>query len=101
MRTIYYTGKVDEDGSLVIPRDALDGLAVQPGDELEVSVRPHLRTESEPPKGRAAGEPKTLADLFAGSIGGFQSGRTEERLSENCGEKFTDYLLQKRKEGHL
>jgi bifunctional DNA-binding transcriptional regulator/antitoxin component of YhaV-PrlF toxin-antitoxin module len=101
MRTIHYTGKVDENGSLTIPRDALDGLAVQPGDELDVSVRPYLRTESEPPEERAAGEPKSLADLFAGYIGGFKSGRTEERLSENRGEKFTDYLIQKRKEGHL
>ena len=101
MITVRYTGKVDENGSLTIPKDALNELAVQPGDELDVSVRPHLRAESEPADGATAGEPKSLADLFAGYIGGFQSGRTAERLSENSGEKFTDHLIQKRKDGHL
>ena len=43
---------------------------------------------------------KTLADLFAGRVGRIQSGGTE-RLSEACGEKFTDYVEAKRKAGHL
>lgn len=43
---------------------------------------------------------KTLADLFAGREGRIQSG-SKERLSETCGEKFTDYLEAKRKAGHL
>ena len=43
---------------------------------------------------------KTLADLFAGRVGRIQSGG-KERLSEACGEKFTDYLEAKRKAGHL
>jgi hypothetical protein len=47
-----------------------------------------------------AGTPKTLADLFAGRVGRIQSGGTE-RLSEACGEKFTDYVEAKRKAGHL
>ena len=42
----------------------------------------------------------TLADLFAGRVGRIQSGGTE-RLSETCGEKFTDYIEAKRKAGHL
>jgi hypothetical protein len=47
-----------------------------------------------------AGAPKTLADLFAGRVGRIQSGGTE-RLSEACGEKFTDYVEAKRKAEHL
>jgi hypothetical protein len=47
-----------------------------------------------------AGAPKTLAELFAGRVGRIRSGSTE-RLSEACGEKFTDYLEAKRKAGHL
>jgi len=43
---------------------------------------------------------KTLADLLAPYIGTFRSGG-KERLSENCGERFTDYLIQKRREGRL
>ena len=47
-----------------------------------------------------AGVPKTLAELFAGRVGRIRSGATE-RLSEACGEKFTDYVEAKRKAGHL
>jgi len=44
--------------------------------------------------------PATLADLFAGRVGHIRSdGR--QRLSEECGEKFTDYLEEKRRAGHL
>ncbi|MEX0641718.1 MAG: hypothetical protein WD468_03405 [Pirellulales bacterium] len=43
---------------------------------------------------------KTLADLFAGRVGLVESSG-DEALSENCGERFTDYLEQKRKEGRL
>ena len=43
---------------------------------------------------------KTLRQRFAGLIGGFHSGSAEP-LSENSGEKFTDYLEQKRREGRL
>jgi hypothetical protein len=46
------------------------------------------------------GEPKTLAQMFAGRIGRIHSGGTE-RLSEDCGERFTDYLEDKRREGRL
>ena len=45
-------------------------------------------------------EYKTLADALNGLIGSVHSGG-KERLSENCGEKFTDYLVQKRREGRL
>jgi hypothetical protein len=44
--------------------------------------------------------PKTLADLFQGRLGRIAS-NGQETLSEQCGERFTDYLEEKRKEGHL
>jgi hypothetical protein len=44
--------------------------------------------------------PQTLADLFSGRTGGIGSGGAE-RLSENGGEQFTDYLEAKRKAGQL
>jgi bifunctional DNA-binding transcriptional regulator/antitoxin component of YhaV-PrlF toxin-antitoxin module len=97
---IHYTGKVDKNGSLTIPKDALAELTVRPGDELEVSVRPRRPAEGET-LAAEPGEPQSLADLFAGCIGGFKSGRGDERLSEESGEKFTEHLVQKRKEGHL
>lgn len=56
---------------------------------------PETKVEPGPMK-----EAKTLADLFEGHIGGVRSGG-KERLSENTGEKFTEYLLQKRREGRL
>jgi hypothetical protein len=43
---------------------------------------------------------KTLRDLLKGKIGQVQSGG-KEALSQNCGERFTDYLEQKRREGRL
>lgn len=100
MTTIRFTGKVDENGSLTIPKETLDELAARPGDEIDVSVHPHLPAEGEATDEEAS-QPNSLADLFAGYIGGFRSGRGEERLSENSGEKFTDYLVQKHKEGRL
>lgn len=54
-----------------------------------------------PSTGDATNGPrKTLRERFAGLIGGFHSG-SPEPLSENTGEKFTDYLEQKRREGRL
>jgi hypothetical protein len=43
---------------------------------------------------------KSLADLFAGHIGGISSG-SKQALSENTGQRFTDYVVQKRREGRL
>lgn len=104
MASIQVTAKVEENGSLTIPGEALAELGVHPGDELSVSVQPR-RSEEEPGNGQASpngkgGEPQTLADLFEGHIGGIRSGGNE-RLSDDCGETFTDYLVQKRKEGRL
>jgi hypothetical protein len=65
-------------------------------------IAAHLPPATETPEthDEPAGAPKTLADLFAGRIGRIRSGGTE-RLSEACGEKFTDYVEAKRKAGHL
>jgi hypothetical protein len=41
------------------------------------------------------GGSETLADLFAGRVGRVRSGG-RERLSEACGETFTDYVEAKR-----
>jgi hypothetical protein len=46
------------------------------------------------------GAPRTLAEAFAGRLGLVNSGGLE-RLSEDTGEKFADYLEQKRREEHL
>ena len=43
---------------------------------------------------------KSLAELFAGHLNGISSGSAEP-LSENCGQRFTDHLEQKRREGRL
>lgn len=43
---------------------------------------------------------KTAADLFAGRIGRFRSSG-QETLSEDTGKKFTEYVVQKKREGVL
>lgn len=59
----------------------------------------HAGSETESQAKQASG-PRTLADLFAGRVGRIRSGG-RERLSEECGAKFTDYLEEKRKAGQL
>lgn len=49
---------------------------------------------------KPAGKGETLYDQLKNHIGRVHSGG-KERLSENCGEKFTDYLVEKHKKGHL
>jgi hypothetical protein len=46
------------------------------------------------------GEPKTLADLFAGRVGLFSSGSGEPRL-ETLRESFADHLEEKHRDGRL
>lgn len=49
----------------------------------------------------ANGRPATtMADLFAGHIGGFSSGHGKPRI-EDLGESFGDYLEAKHRAGHL
>ena len=47
----------------------------------------------------AAKSAQTLADKLVGRVGRIHSG--QGNLSETCGEKFTDYLEAKRREGRL
>jgi hypothetical protein len=54
-----------------------------------------LRSSSDPFEGA-----KTLADALKGYVGSIHSGG-KETLSQNCGERFADYLLQKKREGRL
>ena len=51
-------------------------------------------------EGERMSHDRTLADLFTGRVGRIRSGG-KERLSEECGAKFTDYLVEKRRSGHL
>jgi hypothetical protein len=45
-------------------------------------------------------EAKSLGERLAPHVGRIHSGG-KDHLSENCGEKFADYLEQKRREGRL
>ncbi len=65
-------------------------------------IATHLRQAQEKKDAKAEQgiSPKTLADLFVGRVGRIQSGG-KERLSEECGEKLTDYLEEKRSAGQL
>jgi hypothetical protein len=77
--------------------DALQQVASASGTTPVGWIAAHLpeRADSESMNGA-----KSLADLLAGHIGLIHSGG-KEALSENCGERFTDYLEQKRREGRL
>lgn len=50
-----------------------------------------------PPETKPA---RTMADRLAGRVGVFES-TGDGRLSQNTGERFTDYLKEKRRAGHL
>ena len=76
--------------------DALQKAAAASGTSPVGWIAAHLPPTSKPEVENRA---KSLADLFAGRIGRFQSGKGA--FSENCGERFTDYLEQKRREGRL
>jgi len=74
--------------------DALDQAAKADGTTPIGWIASHLPktkdAETDPGQG-------TLADLFKGRVGRIRS-RGREALSEQCGQKFTDHLEQKRKE---
>jgi hypothetical protein len=74
---------------------AAEACGTTPFGWIAARLPPTTETPDEP-----AGVPKTLADLFGGRVGRIRSGGTE-RLSEACGEKFTDYVEAKRKAGLL
>jgi hypothetical protein len=76
--------------------DALQQAASVSGTTPVGWIAAHLPSPQPEPKKEA----KTLADLLEGHVGLAHSGG-KERMSENTGEKFTEYLLQKRREGRL
>jgi hypothetical protein len=77
--------------------DALEQAACASGTTPVGWIAAHLPTSSKQDELQQA---KSLADLLADHIGSIHSGG-KETLSENCGERFTDYLVQKRREGRL
>ncbi len=79
-------------------KEVADANGLTPIDWIAV----HLRQAQMDPKVEIEQKtsPKTLADLFAGRVGRIQSGG-KERLSEECDEKLTDYLEEKRSAGRL
>jgi hypothetical protein len=60
------------------------------------TLRKALLTSGEP---RTPAADRSLYDRLAPYIGAVQG--TGESFSENCGERFTDYLLEKKQRGHL
>ncbi|HEX5472714.1 MAG TPA: hypothetical protein VFW73_12560 [Lacipirellulaceae bacterium] len=79
--------------------DALQEAATASGTTPVGWIAAHLHADS-PAEETPTNGPKTLADMFMGHIGGIASG-SEETLSEKCGERFTEHLLRKRREGRL
>ena len=79
-------------------KEAADARGLTPLDWITAHLRPPQKTSD----GGTEQEdgPRTLADLFAGRVGRIRSGG-KEQLSDECGEKFTDYLEEKRRTGHL
>ena len=77
--------------------DALEQAASASGMTPIGWIAAHLPSQPKPVTVNGA---KSLADLLAGRIGRIHSGG-KETLSENCGERFTDHLEQKRREGRL
>ena len=66
--------------------------------KLPLESAAHDSTEPAPAlNGKPA---RTMADLSAGRVGVVASGG-DGRLSENTGEKFTDILVEKRRQGRL
>lgn len=56
--------------------------------------------DAPPADGTAPPKPRTMADRFAGRIGRVGSGKPSN-ASENTGQQFTDYVVQKHREGRL
>ena len=79
-------------------KEAADTNGLNPVEWIAAQL-PRTRTAKGPEAGQVNG-PKTLAQLFVGRVGRIRSGG-KEHLSEECGTKFTDYLEEKRKAGHL
>jgi len=79
-------------------KEAADASGLNPVEWIAAQL-PRIQAGKGPEAGKIDG-PRTLADLFVGRVGRIRSGG-KEHLSEECGTKFTDYLEEKRKAGHL
>jgi hypothetical protein len=84
--------------------EALQAVAAKSGTDPAGWITAQLAEEEPKPESAPViapeESPKTLYDLFKPHIGKFRSDGTKV-LSENCGEQFTEYLLEKRRKGHL
>jgi hypothetical protein len=78
--------------------EAADASGLTPTDWIAVHLVEARRKQDM--EGKRRSHARTLADLFKGRVGRIRSGG-KERLSEECGAKFTDYLEEKRRSGHL
>ncbi len=76
--------------------DALEQAASASGTTPVGWITAHLP----PSKPNSLAGAKSLADAMADHIGTIHSGG-QEALSQKCGERFTDYVAQKRREGRL
>lgn len=79
-------------------KEAADESGLTPLDWIATHFGQSQETKQE--SSEQEGSPQTLADLFAGRVGRIRS-NGQERLSEECGPKFTDYLEEKKRTGHL
>ena len=97
MAALNSTGRVEANGCLTIPKETIDELGVRPGDSLNVFLSPNPPAKADVQDG-GEDPPETLADLLGDYIGAVQ-GNGES--TQNAGEQFTDYLVQKHREGRL
>jgi hypothetical protein len=79
-------------------KEAADESGLTPLDWIATHLGQSQETKQE--SSEQEGSPQTLADLFTGRVGRIRS-NGQERLSEECGAKFTDYLEEKRRTGRL
>ena len=85
--------------TLVLPPDLeanLNDQATREGKTLETVALERLR-QSPPSQTSMTAPPKNLKEFLGDMIGCLDG--NGETLSEDCGERFTDYLIQKQKAG--
>jgi hypothetical protein len=77
--------------------DALQAAAEASGTTPQEWIAVHL---GKVPNGEQLESPRILAELFKGKTGLYNTG-SQDALSEKCGERFADYVNEKRHEGRL
>ncbi|HYV34886.1 MAG TPA: hypothetical protein VE988_04225 [Gemmataceae bacterium] len=89
--------------TIIVPPDLETPLAEQArrqGITPEALVLDMLRGQLvETPAGKPVSSGRSLLDLLGDNIGTIEG--TGESLSENCGQRFTEGLVEKRKQGRL